>query len=226
MREMGCFPGEDMSKGGKQMQYSEAVTMTENRYTLAGWLAITQAVMFPVAIGIGIMQSIIGARFFDYRGPIFGPTDIIMLAFTLIGIYVMLKFRSLLNERYDFHAIDTLIILSIIWAVVFEFVGLFLKYLAISMWRYNEIEIVIISIAYLSVSMITIGIIDILIAVQLMKKGKEFNSLIRAFSYITMAAGIMEVTVFLSPFSLLLVPVTLVTLGLIFFRDKEEVEFV
>lgn len=208
------------------MQYSEAVTMTGNRYTMAGWLAITQAVMFPVAIGIGIMQSIIGARFFDYTGPIFGPSDIIMLAFTLIGIYVLLKFRSLLNERYDFHAIDTLIILSIVWAVVFEFVGLFLKYLAISMWRYNEIEIAIIGIAYLSVSMITIGIIDILIAVQLMKKGNQFNSLIRAFAYITMAAGIMEVTVFLSLFSLLLVPVTLVTLGLIFLRDKEEVEFV
>jgi hypothetical protein len=41
-----------------------------------------------------------------------------------------------------------------------------------------------------------------------------------------MAAGICEVTVLFSPFSLVLVPVTAVILALIFFRDQHVTEFV
>ena len=33
--------------------------MEENKYKLAGWLAIAQAVMFPVAIAIGIVEAVV-----------------------------------------------------------------------------------------------------------------------------------------------------------------------
>jgi uncharacterized membrane protein len=49
---------------------------------------------------------------------------------------------------------------------------------------------------------------------------------IRAFAYVTMVAGICEVTVLLSLFSLILIPVSAVVLALIFFTDRQEVEFV
>jgi hypothetical protein len=200
--------------------------MGENKFALAGWLAITQAVLFPVAFGMGIFQSIIGARFFDYTGPMIGPSDLLMIIITAIGIYTFLMFKKYLNEKYDFHGIDILIIVSIIWSVLFEFAGIGVKLLVMSAWRLTELEIIVIFITFLSISMITIGIIDILIAVRLLKKSENFSSMIRALAYLMLIGGILEVSVFLSIFSLILVPVTLVILGLIFLKENQTVEFV
>ncbi len=73
--------------------------------------------------------------------------------------------------------------------------------------------------------MIAAGIIDILIAVKLLQIRQSVNELVRAFTYVTLASGLAEVSVVLSPIALFLVPVSCVILGLIFFK-KEEVEFV
>ena len=63
--------------------------------------------------------------------------------------------------------------------------------------------------------------IDILLKIK-----ENFGEFIRAFAYVTLVAGICEISVILSPISLVLIPVTGVVLSLIFFRDKQEVEFV
>ena len=80
--------------------------MGENRYALAGWLSIVQAILYPMAIGISIVQGVIGARAFRYAGPTLGPSDLMMLLFTLILIYTLTQFRHLLNERYSFRAVS------------------------------------------------------------------------------------------------------------------------
>jgi len=74
--------------------------------------------------------------------------------------------------------------------------------------------------------MVTIGIVDILIAVKLLKIKETFSEYIRGFAYISMAAGICEVTVLLSPLALILIPVSAIVLALIFLRDQEAIEFV
>jgi hypothetical protein len=74
--------------------------------------------------------------------------------------------------------------------------------------------------------MVSIGIVDILIAVKLLKVRDTFGDYIRAYGYISLVAGICEVTVFLVPLSLILIPASGVVLALIFFRDQEAPEFV
>jgi hypothetical protein len=75
-------------------------------------------------------------------------------------------------------------------------------------------------------TMVTIGIVDIMIAIRLLKGTVAFSDNIRYLAYVTMVAGICEVTVFLSPLMFFLIPVSAIFLAMVFFRDRQEVEFV
>ncbi|MCP4568838.1 MAG: hypothetical protein GY841_14770 [FCB group bacterium] len=200
--------------------------MSENKYASAGWLAIICAALFPIGFVVGIVQSIIGARAFGYSGPVLGPSDLIFLAVTIIGIYVLVVFRRLLNERYEYDGINTLITLAIAWNIIFELGGLALKGFSMVIGTQNEMATIIITISFMAVAMISIGIIDIIIALRLMKIADSLSDLMKTFVYLSLIAGIIEVTVILTPLALLLVPVNFVVLGLIFLKEKKEVEFV
>lgn len=200
--------------------------MEENKYKLAGWLAIVQAVLFPVGIVIGIAEAGIAAAVFDIRRPFVGPADLLMIVFTAIGVYTLLMFRRLLHERYDYHELDLLILISIWWAIVFQAVGLGLTVILQIMWPVDKILFVIVYLVFMTAAMVSIGIVDILIAVKLLKVKERFSEYIRGLAYITMVAGICEVTVLLSPLALVLIPVSAIVLALIFFRDQQDVEFV
>lgn len=199
--------------------------MDENRYQLAGWLAITQAILFPLAFVISIAQGVIGIAAFGYRGPVFGPSDLLFIIFTGISVYTLTMFRKLLNERYNYHDIDTLIILAICWGIVYQISSLALRIWVVMIWPVSETALTVVYLVFFAVSMITAGIIDILIAVKLFQIRQSVNKLVRAFTYITLVSGLAEVSVVLAPIALFLVPVSCVILGLIFFR-KEEMEFV
>lgn len=199
--------------------------MDENRYSLAGWLAITQAILFPVAFVISIAQGVFGLAAFGYRGPTFGPSDLLFIIFTGISVYTLTMFRRLLNERYNYHGVDTLILLAICWGIVFQISSLALRIWVVAIWPVSQTTLNIVFLTFFAVSMIAAGIIDILIAVKLLQIRQSVNELVRAFTYITLASGLAEVSVVLAPIALFLVPVWCVILGLIFFK-KEEVEFV
>jgi hypothetical protein len=199
--------------------------MEENRYQLAGWLAITQAILFPLAFVISIAQGLIGVAAFGYRGPVFGPADLLFFIFTGISVYTLTMFRRFLNERYNYHGVNTLILLAICWGVVYQISSLALRVWVVMIWPVSEMTLNIIYITFFAVSMIAAGIIDILIAVKLLQIRQSVNELVRAFTYITLVAGLAEVSVVLSPVALLLVPVSCIIMGVIFFK-KEEVEFV
>lgn len=200
--------------------------MEEGKYNLAGWLAIVQAVLFPVGIVIGIIEAGVAAEFFDIKRPFVGPADLLMIVFTAIAIYTLLMFRKLLHERYEYHDLDLLIIISIWWAIVFQGIGLALGILTTIMWPVDKILFAVVYVAFFTAAMVTIGIVDILVAVKLLRVKEKFSEYIRGFSYVTMAAGIFEVTVLLSPLALILIPVSAIFLALIFFRDQQAVDFV
>lgn len=203
----------------------EAIRMDENRYQLAGWLAITQAILFPLAFVISIAQGVIGIAAFGYRGPVFGPSDLLFIIFTGISVYTLTMFRRFLNQRYNYHGVDILILFAICWGIVFQISSLALRIWVVTIWPVSETALNIVYLTFFAVSMIAAGIIDILIAVKLLQIRQSVNDLVRAFTYITLASGLAEVSVVLSPIALFLVPVSCVILGLIFFK-KEEVEFV
>jgi len=200
--------------------------MGANKYAAAGWLAIVQAVLFPLSFVVGIIEAGIAQGIFDVSRPFFGPSDFLMIVFTIISVYALLMFKQLLNERYEYHDLDLLIYISIWWVIVFQVVGLGLGLLASVYWPVDRIVLLVVYLIFMTAAMVSIGIVDILIAVKLLKVKEQFSEYIRAFAYISMAAGILEVTILLSPLSLLLVPVTWIILALIFFRDQQEVQYV
>jgi len=200
--------------------------MEKSNYSIAGWLAIVQAVLFPLTIILGIVEAGLAAGLLGLEKPFIGPSDMLMVIFTAIAIYTLLMFRKLLNERYDYHDLDLLIIISIWWAIIFQAVGLGLGVIAMLYWPVDKVIMVVVYLVFMTAAMVTIGIVDILIAVKLLKIKETFSEYVRVFAYITIIAGICEVSVIFSPLSLVLIPVTAVVLALIFFRDKHEVEFV
>jgi len=200
--------------------------MEENKYSFVGWIAIVQAVLFPASIGMSIIEEGVARGFLNFDRPFFGPSDLLMLIFTGMAVYTLLMFKRLLNEHYAYHDLDLLILISIWWAIMFEVVGLGLGYLAIVFWPVDETLLAVVFLVFMAAAMVTIGIVDILIAAKLLKVRENFSEYVRAFAYVTMAAGICEVTVFLSPLALLLVPVTCIVLALIFFKDRHEVDYV
>lgn len=200
--------------------------MEENKYSLAGWLAIVQAILFPVGIVLGIIEAVAAAKLFDIKRPFIGPADLLMIVFTVIAVYTLLMFRKLLHERYNYHELDLLILISIWWAIVFQSIGLGLTAFTTFVWPVDKILFIVVYVVFMTGAMVSIGIVDILIAVKLLKDKESFSEYIRGFAYVTMAAGICEVTVLLSLLSIVLVPVSAIILALVFFRDKQEVEFV
>lgn len=200
--------------------------MIENRYNVTGWLAISGAIMFPLAFGLSIIQGVIGASAFGYSGPNFGPSDLLFILITGIGVYVLIMFRRLLHELYEFHELDVVITIAIVWNIVFQIGSLALRAFVIMIWPISELSLTLGSLGFMALAMISLGIIDIVFAVKLFKLSDQGNSLINALAYIGMISGIIEVTVILSPLALLLVPVSFVIYGMVFLKAKEGVEFV
>jgi hypothetical protein len=84
----------------------------------------------------------------------------------------------------------------------------------------------LIMLTFVVIMMLSGGTIDILIAVRLMKIKDVVSDVLKVYIYLTLATGIMMVSLILSPLALLLAPVSSVLLAIIFFKEKEQVEFV
>jgi hypothetical protein len=175
---------------------------------------------------MGILEAVVAGGVFHVKKPFIGPSDMMMIGFTAIGVYTMLMFRRLLHERYEYHELDLLIIISIWWAIMFQAIGFVLNVLAMIYWPVDVIVMAVTMAVFFTGTMVTIGIVDIMIAIRLLKGTVAFSDNIRYLAYVTMVAGICEVTVFLSPLMFFLIPVSAIFLAMVFFRDRQEVEFV
>lgn len=200
--------------------------MRSTKYSIAGWLAIVGAVIFPIAFFVGFIHDIISKVKLHYYGPNFGPGDILFILFTGIAVYTLSVFRDLLNERYNTHKLDTLINISIGWVILFQVCNLCIKGIFIALWPVPKEALTITYVCFMTIAMVTIGIVDILIAVRLLRIGEVQDDLLKAYAYITMVAGVLEASVFLCLLSMILVPISSVILGMILLREKEGVEFV
>lgn len=198
--------------------------MNQNRYSLAGWVAIAQAIVFPLGILMAIAQGLLGAALFGYHGPSFGPSDMLFMLFTVMWAYTLWMFRVYLNERCNYHDLDLLITAAICVTILLQMASFGLRGIAIGLAPIAGTVFVILYLMFAAFAMITAGILDILIAVKLLQIRQGVNDLLKAFAFITMAVGVLEVTVIFSPLALVLVPVHCVILGMIFLGKQEEVQ--
>ena len=70
------------------------------------------------------------------------------------------------------------------------------------------------------------GHLDIRIGVKPIQSSSPLGELIKIFAYLSLVAGILEATGFLSPLALLLVPISFILLGLILLKEREGADFV
>ena len=155
-----------------------------------------------------------------------GPGDLLFTISIGIAVYALIMFRDLLNKRYNYHDIDSLITISIWWNVVFQIISLTFGSIGMVMGAKYAMGLSLLMLAFLPIYMIVMGIVDIMIATRLLKIKESLNDIFKVFIYVTLIAGILEVSVIFSPLALILIPVSCVVLGMIFLREKEEVEFV
>ena len=212
--------------------------MVKNRYSAAGWLAISQAILFPLVFVAGIIQCLLGVSSdffienccgeleFFFGDTSLGISDFLFALLTAFGVYVFIMFRKYLNERYEFKDINFLITLYIIWSITY-FTGLtILNWLIPNYLPMTDVVFTAVYLTFFSFSMVSVGIIDIFIAVHLLKKKGFGNVMLNVFAYVILIAGVSEVTVFLSPIDIILFPVSCIVLGITLLRANEEIEFV
>ena len=156
--------------------------MEENKYRLAGWLAVVQAVLFPIMFLIGVVETGIAQGVFHRNEPFVGPSDLIGLVFSAIAIYTLLRFRALLHERYEYFELDLLIVISIVWLVVFQAAGIAIGIAGMVLPPVNEVAQLIVYGMVFAAAMVSIGIVDILIAIKLLKVRDTFGEYIRAYA--------------------------------------------
>jgi len=200
--------------------------MKDNPYQLAGIMAIMYAIIFPLAFVIGFLQQLIISVKLHSTMPNIGPADGLMIIGTIMMVYVMLRFKDMLNNHYSYKRIDRLIVISVWWMIVFQICAVAVKGLLLWMHPVDKFTVFYIKIPLMVIALLTIGIVDLMIAVRLLKDREQLSELMQVFAYMSLVAGISEVTVILSPIAIILVPVSSVVLGMIFLREKEEMEFV
>jgi hypothetical protein len=177
--------------------------MTQDRLKLAGWFSILNAVItIPIIILgfiIGLKQNI--------------ALDFVLVLLTalsiLIVIYILLTFKGLLNSYFSFYNVDT-IIAMFIWANVFvtgaNIVPLFLP-------EY-KVKIGIFTLMFMLLN----GILHIMLGAKLLKLKEDLFGLLKPFSYLTIATGILCMTIVLLPLGMITDVISSILLAIIFFR--------
>jgi hypothetical protein len=194
------------------MSTDQEVGTSIGLYTLAGWLSILQAVVVilpkvaidllagPLSLsGSGMVQLISG----------------IQAVGDLLGIYVLVMFRKLLNERHSFHRVDTLIS-----AIIFCYVAAAILVV---------LELVLNAPVTVMSSLLIVyalsSLISVIYAIRLLKLEHSLSGLLKLYSYSTIVAGVFGATLVLGEYGRAIYMVSLILLGMILIRAESEPEY-
>ncbi len=196
--------------------------MTEKRYTVAGWLSIALAVFLPLLFALGFAESFVGTNIMGIDDPSLDFNDLYTVLIAAVIIFVLMMLRRLLKERYGFTGADKPFLALIIWYIFFTITSFGMILFADTSWPAPDMASLTAFIIFFVVSMTSSGVIMIFLGLRLFKMKERKNELIKVFTYVTLIMGFAQVTVALSPFALILMPVWCVTAAMVFFREKDE----
>ena len=197
--------------------------MGSNRYVAAGWAAILSAVGTLAWLGLSFVFDL--AKIASGRGgfppPPWSTEQATLVAAvdavaTILGIYALVRFRDLLRERYNFHAVDHLI-----WIVIG--VGLLTSVVshAQNFAGVTTFGGAFVAMASLAVVAILNGDIGIVFATRLLKVNGNLNGYKKPLAYVYLVASVCFVFVVPSLFGVVLLAAWSILLGLAFFRGEE-----
>ena len=180
-------------------------------YILAGWLSILQAVIILPRVGVEFFaesMSLSGSGIFQL---ITG----FHVAGRLMGIFVLLMFRRLLNERHSFHKADKPIYALICCYAAAALIGA----AGLVLNRHIDFMPILVIISVLS------SLVSIVYAVSLLKLDSNLSGLLKPYVYTTIAAAVFGATLVLIEYGLPISMVSLILLGMILIRAESEPEY-
>ena len=206
--------------------------MNANRYAAAGWAAIFSAAASLAMLGFTLIFDLLkivesGGQFSPSMWTLPQLTLVISIdAFAwLLGIYALVRFRDLLRERYDFHAIDHLI-----WVVIGAGLLVAVASYAQRILAQPELEL---GSAFLAIGVSVIlgvlnGVIGIVFATRLLRINGNLNGYKKPLAYLYLAGSICFLLVVPALIGIVLLSAWSVLLGLTFFKgdDLEELAVV
>jgi hypothetical protein len=200
---------------------AKELTMERNEYTLAGWLAIAAAVLILPAFVLGIATEVVKHRAPGLVLALLVPYILITICSTVFGIYVLLRFRTLLNRRHGFHAIDGLVTAIVIGVAMITLYALPMKLLSLT-GAINRPPLLVLAIVPVAVIGITLGILGIIAGVRLLRLPTDAASYERVYAWLSIAAGICFVTFFLAPLGGLIDAASNIVLAMLFLKPEGE----
>jgi len=150
-------------------------------------------------------------------------SSFMFLLIGLLSIYIYSGLIRLLHDHYNYKKVDVILMILIFICTIFYF-GTFLLE-TLSFWSGEDINGSIISLLWIS-CLIAFGIMDILLAIVLLKDSEKLSSLIKGFAIVNLVLGIIEITVMFSFIAIFLFPVATALLAMIFLRKPETIEIV
>lgn len=201
---------------------------TRNDYTLAGWMAIAAAVLILPSFVLSIATEIAKHRAPGLMMVLLVAYIAVTICYTICAIYVVLRFRSYLNERHGFHAIDGFITAIIVGVIAITLYAIPMKVLT-SLGFFDEPPMAILIIVPVAIIVITMGILGIIIGVRLLGMPAGNTSYFKVYAWLSIAAGICFVTFFLGPLGGLIDAAANIVLAMLFLRaegDEIRPEFV
>lgn len=182
------------------------------RYAVAGWLAIASACIFLPAFFLSLLHDVGGV-------PGLAPFIVLLGGLqTAFSVYATYQFRNLLNEHYDFHEVDNLIMILIIAQIAITCVATLGR-----IFPGYKIPAAITMMA-LGVSMAIIGIMFSVRLLRLLKSNATLHGFLKPLAYLNIAGCICVLTLIGAPIGLIIFALCDVILGLIFLKGKEEVQ--
>ncbi len=190
-----------------------------SKYTLAGWMAITGAIMIFPEIIMGMLLDIKPEKL----GILIIPYVFITIAETAITLFAFFRFKQLLNERYEFHRVDTLIIFIIFGSMILTSIGLFVRTMnTLGIIPSDSINLSVIFTSLVIILSIPLAVAGIVFGLKLLKLERGLSGLLKPLAYTQIVASICLASIILMPLGLVFMIAFQIMLGIVFLRDGDE----
>lgn len=187
--------------------------MKAKTYKAAGYVAVLAVAAFILEVIASFVSQV--PAYSEWVPPNLQP--LMLVLHVAFASYATLCLRSFLNDRYGFHATDTLIPLLVGGGIALGLALIGSPYLL-----GDEAAVMLM----LGVG-VPLGVISMLFGYKLLSVDSDIAGLKKPFAYSHILAPICFMTVVLAPLGLLLLLLAGVLLAMMFFSEEEqEVEFV
>ncbi len=193
-----------------------------NEFKLAGWLML-------LTVMLAVPESIFGilTDMKPRASVVFFPLNASVALFDIaISVYAVLKFRKFLNVRFNFHAVDTLIIVILISHIILVFTSLGARALvffdALGLAYFSDNDKIPFIIAMICI-LVPLSVLGIIYGVRLLNIPSNLNGYLKPMAYTQIIGSSMCASVILAPLGIFVVLASTAITGLVLINsDKLE----